>query len=211
MSASERLLEAAEALVAEQGPGGLTLREAARRAEVSHAAPGYLFGDLRGLVTRVAVRGLERFAARMEAAEDLDLPPAGRLLAIGEQYVGFARDEPQVFRLMFGHVPDEQDAALAAARERAAGPLQRQLAVVSGADPASGAAGADPPSDVEVRLQLAWATVHGLAVLIIDGPFRRTPEQEEALVTAVLTALGPALVPSGPPLGWTPGATPGPA
>ncbi len=191
VSAADRLLEAAEALVAERGPGGLTLREAARRAEVSHAAPGYLFGDLRGLATRVATRGLDRFAARMEAAEALDLPPAGRLLAIGEQYVGFARDEPQVFRLMFGQDLAEDDAGLVAARQRAGGPLRRGLA--SAAAPSGGAA----PADLDVRAQLAWATVHGLAVLIIDGPFRSTPAQEQGLTTAVLAALGPALAPPG--------------
>lgn len=191
MSAADRLLEAAEALVAERGPGGLTLREAARRAEVSHAAPGYLFGDLRGLVTAVAVRGLGRFAARMEAAEQLDLPPLGRLLAIGEQYVGFARDEPQVFRLMAGHGLDQDDAALARARERSFGPLHRQLAAVTGTE--ASATDLTELTAFTARLQLAWSTVHGLAVLIIDGTFRRSERDEQALVTAVLAALGPSL------------------
>jgi AcrR family transcriptional regulator len=58
----EALVEAAEALIREQGLEAFTLRECARRAGVSHAAPAHHFGDARGLLTACAAAGMERLA-----------------------------------------------------------------------------------------------------------------------------------------------------
>lgn len=187
MSASDDLMSAALELVTERGPAGFTLREAARRAGVSHATPGYLFGDLSGLLTQVALQGTRRFTAEMEAAQDHGATPIERLSAIGNAYVGFARSEPHVFRLIVGdEYVDSADPELAAARMASEGPLRRAMAETLGTD--------EETPEILARVRLAWATVHGVARLILDGPFRGTPQSEQELAASVIAALKPALV-----------------
>jgi AcrR family transcriptional regulator len=186
VSATERLLEVATELIAEKGPDGFTLREAARRAGVSHATPGFLFGDLRGLVTRVAVGGFTRFAEAMEEAERLDLPVLERLLAVGEAYVAFARREPHVFRLMMSDVNlDHSDPAFEAINGRSYGPLYRQMQLLYGVH-------TDSPEFL-ARVTLAWSTVHGLARLILDGPLRDQFDNDSDLAP-IIEALAPSLL-----------------
>ena len=184
MTASERVLAAANALMAERGPT-FTLREAARRADVSHATPGFLFGDLRGLVTQVAVGGFERFAQAMEEAETLDEAPLVRLLAVGEAYVAFALREPHVFRLMMsGEVIDRNHPALVAINGQAYGPLYRQMQQLHGIT-------VESPAFL-ARLHLAWSVVHGIARLILDGPLSSLQDDPAAL-RAIIAPLAPSL------------------
>jgi AcrR family transcriptional regulator len=182
----DRLLVAAENLVRELGPAGFTLREAARRADISHAAPGYLFGDLRGLRTEIALAGQRRFMAGMEAAERKLGDPLHRLIGIGTAYVEFARTDPQIFRLMVGNVyVDGTRAELVAQRLRSEGPLRRVMGELHGVT------GETP--EVLALVRLAWSTVHGLAHLVIDGPFAGSPAHERRIINDVLTALSPAV------------------
>ena len=60
------LIEAAEALLREDGIESFSLRECARRAGVSHAAPAHHFGDARGLLTACAAAGFNQLADAME-------------------------------------------------------------------------------------------------------------------------------------------------
>src|SRR5271169_7157189 len=64
----EALVEAALALIAEKGPAGFTIAEAARLAGVSPGAPYRHFRDAEALLAEVALRGFERFAAALAAA-----------------------------------------------------------------------------------------------------------------------------------------------
>ena len=76
------LIEAALQVIREDGIRGLTLRETARRAGVSHAAPAYHFKDLSGLLAAVAQKGFEDLYAAMTSAaeaEDADDPLAPRI------------------------------------------------------------------------------------------------------------------------------------
>jgi len=71
------LIGATEALLAERGIEGFTLREAARRAGVSAAAPMHHFGSAAGLLTEVATLGFEELTRYLRERErDGDDPPA---------------------------------------------------------------------------------------------------------------------------------------
>ena len=100
---AEALMEAGEAALNELGAHKLTLRECARRAGVSHAAPTHHFGNRTQFLSALAERGYRRLARVViegRAAvdpEDLD----AQLLATAEAYVGFAQENPELFRLMF--------------------------------------------------------------------------------------------------------------
>ena len=143
------LLAAARRLLERSGPEALSLREAARRAGVSHNAPYRHFRDRDALLAALAAEGFDELAARMKVAGEAAGPR--RLGAIGAAYVRFALESPGLFRLMFGGAVRGRDhPELAASADRAFALLQ-------------GEAGGAPARPIA-----AWATVHGLAHLLLD-------------------------------------------
>src|SRR5277367_6509136 len=94
------LLQAALELTAETGPRGFTLREAARRAGVSHNAPYRHFRDRDALLAAVATEGFDRLTHAM-ARGALKAGPLNRLRRSGLAYVDFALRWPQHFAAMF--------------------------------------------------------------------------------------------------------------
>src|SRR5271156_4886141 len=95
----EALVEAALVLIAEKGPAGFTIAEAARLAGVSPAAPYRHFRDAEALLAEVATRGFDQFRDRLAAA--LDASPASAPSqapeAVGRAYLAFAREEPAYY------------------------------------------------------------------------------------------------------------------
>jgi AcrR family transcriptional regulator len=180
------LIEAAEALIAERGLDRFSLRETARRAGVSPAAPAHHFGDTRGLLTAIAAAGFVELAEALEAA-DASGSREDRMAAQGMAYVRFALGRPARFDLMWRKtLLDGDDPALAAAGDRAFAVLDR---AVRGDDaPLSG------PADPRLAPSIAaWSLVHGFARLAIDGVFgtdEGAPARAaEALLPAVLDYL----------------------
>jgi AcrR family transcriptional regulator len=166
MSSSDlraQVLEASVALIAEQGLGGLSMREVARRAGVSHQAPYHHFADKAAIVAALVERGFERFANRLETAANVGTA-AHRLERVGNAYVAFALDEPVYFRLMFRpELTDlERFPAAGAAGARAFAVLQRLVDEEAG--------GRMRPTTKEAMVSMHWALVHGLATLLLDGP-----------------------------------------
>jgi AcrR family transcriptional regulator len=151
------LAVAAEAIVREQGVHGFSLRECARRAGVAHSAPGHHFGDVTGLLSEVAARGFDRLTGSMRQERGATTGPEA-LKRIGRGYVAFAVRDPAIFELMFhsdrvdGKNPRLQQAGKAAFQE-----------LVDAVAQARGSA------RDEEALRFAWAAVHGLAMLLING------------------------------------------
>ncbi|MFY9511162.1 MAG: TetR family transcriptional regulator, partial [Rubrivivax sp.] len=88
------------AILREQGLEAFTLREAARRAGVSHAAPAHHFGDARGLLSACAAAGFERLADQMLQYAAAAAPDAqARLSASGQAYIDFALQQRALFQL----------------------------------------------------------------------------------------------------------------
>jgi AcrR family transcriptional regulator len=143
------LLHSAGELLEEQGLESLRLREAARRAGVSHNAPYRHFSDRDALLAALAAEGFGMLAGALENR-------AGR--EMGEAYVRFALEHPNRFRLMFsGRLQLDRHPALASAAGAtyegliAAFRAQRDIA------------------DPETAAAAAWSLVHGLANLLLDG------------------------------------------
>ncbi len=96
------LIDASEAVLAERGLEGFSLREVARRSGVSPAAPAHHFGDLQGLLHAVADQGFGELAQALEAGNKRGgIDPVARLREQGVGYVGFALRYPGRFGLMF--------------------------------------------------------------------------------------------------------------
>ena len=153
----DSLLDAAETLLARHGAHGVTMRDAARLAGVSHAAPYHHFPSLDDLLAAVAERGFVQLGdavAQVMAAGDA----RQRLLGVAQTYVACASAHPARFRLMFGPLLATKDdrPALKAAAERAFGFV---LSAASAKD-----------AEHSASLALAgWSLAHGLSHLLIDG------------------------------------------
>jgi AcrR family transcriptional regulator len=160
------LLAAAEAVLAERGVEGFTLRECARRAGVSHAAPAHHFVDVTGLLSALAALGFETLTLSMRQAREGVEEPGARLRAIGRGYVAFARAHPERFRLAFSwHRLNHQDPALQIAGKAAFAELEAAIRLVAKA-PAVPLEG-----ELLARLINAWSVVHGFAHLLLQGQF----------------------------------------
>src|ERR1700727_3563031 len=98
----EALIRAALELIAQKGPAGFTFAEAARFAGVSPAAPYRHFRDRDELMTSVALRGFEQFAAALAKAWDAGRPDAFIALdRLGKAYLQFPRAEPPFYWAIF--------------------------------------------------------------------------------------------------------------
>lgn len=152
------LTSAALSLVAEKGPKGFTLTEAARRAGVSAAAPYRHFADKAELLATVAEQGFADLHAALVAAADGASDPTARVVELGRAYVRWAVAHPDHYRVMFGSEISKADhPALADAADRAFGDLLDAIAgLVDDQDPRAVAAP-------------LWALVHGVASLAIGG------------------------------------------
>jgi AcrR family transcriptional regulator len=147
------ILDAALAAIVEHGAVALSLRELARRAGVSHAAPAHHFGDKAGLLTAVAIEGYELLGVALEDAQS-----TGGFLDVGLAYIDFAITHPAHFEVMYR--PDllhDTDPDLIAARREPARLLYGP------------AGGAFPERDAK-RVGIAgWSFAHGFASLWLAG------------------------------------------
>lgn len=151
----EALLEAARRLIAERGPAGFTLSDAAKLAGVSPAAPYRHFKDREALLKEIAVAGFEALGRRLRAAAEAG--GADGFVAMGRAYLAFAREEPAYYAAMFntghpgggGSADDPGFAALQQAVGRSIG--------------------SSDPRRVKVAATLVFALTHGLASLSAPG------------------------------------------
>ncbi len=162
------LLDGVAEVIREHGPLGLSMREVARRARVSHAAPAHHYGNKRGLLTALAAQGYERLGACIiDQMHTLGARSAAQLLdATGRGYIRFARENQAHFSVMFRvELLDERDPVYLAAADACFGLLMS--AVQQGAR--EGVLGDRDPETVAVS---AWSLVHGFASLWNDGRLR---------------------------------------
>jgi AcrR family transcriptional regulator len=171
----QALITAGLELAREGGPDAVVLREATRRVGVSPNAAYRHFADRRALLTAVAAsaQGLVADSMLARVAEQSPDDPAtaarDRLRAVGEGYLRFAREQPGLFRAAFT-VPDDLSNSGSPAKAGAAGltPFQILSATLDQLESAGVL-----PSDRRAGAELhAWSAVHGLGMLIIDGPLR---------------------------------------
>jgi AcrR family transcriptional regulator len=187
------LLEAGIALARAGGPEAVVLREATRQVGVVPNAAYRHFASRDALLQAVRSAALARLARAMEdelAQRPGRAPAADRaragLRAIGRAYLRFARRETGLFRTAFtvpGNAPGDIDPEQAGAG--GLGPFQ-----LLGAALDQMVAAGELPAERRVGAEyLAWSAVHGLAVLLIDGPLRGLSETEEKAIGERLLAM----------------------
>ena len=158
----EALVSAGRRLLEEKGLRGFTLRECARRASVSHAAPAHHFASIDDLLAEIASRGYRELATAMTAeAERSPGDAATRLVGQSVGYMAFAAANPVLFQLMFSREGNRFQTPALAEASRSAYRLQRAAveAVIPQASP-----------EVKDRMaDFAWASVHGFITLVLEG------------------------------------------
>jgi AcrR family transcriptional regulator len=187
------LLAAVESAVADGGVSGVSLRDVARRAGVSHSAPAHHFGSKAGLLTAFATAGYQLLVESVikEVAESEAGDGAAELAAIGRGYVRFAVGHPAHFEVMFRlDALDPSNAQFVAASEAAYGLLTATIERCR----AAGRLHGRPPEVVAVS---AWSLVHGLSALWISGrlPERVAEHDPQRLAAAVSDLFTQAVLP----------------
>ncbi len=172
-----QLISAGVELVAERGVDGFSMRELARRAGVSHAAPYHHFPTRAALVRAVVADSYGLLANALRDATDGLGDPLDAIRAMGVAYVDFAITNPARYRLMFRselagssadpHVSAEEVGADAFAVLIGAFELADQHGLLAERTTAASAAIA------------AWASVHGVASLILEGALGLPASQRE--------------------------------
>jgi len=184
----ETLLGVAGEILAERGVEGFTMRECARRADVSHAAPAHHFGDVNGLLSELAASSFEELDALMTRYRR-EGPADGyhQFVATGLAYVDYALEHRARFQLMFrSNLLDFGNDRLASAGARTYAQLVDTLAALPAPD-------GDAALPLDERVALAWSIVHGVAVLMLDNElfaqrFGRAPKRTHDAVSRMLLA-----------------------
>ncbi|MDL9999154.1 TetR/AcrR family transcriptional regulator [Variovorax sp. J22P240] len=180
------LLEAGVELARAGGPDAVVLREATRRAGVVPNAAYRHFASRQALLQAVRAAALSAVALAMEAElsalrstrKPADFARAS-VRAVGTGYLRFAQAETGLFRTAFATAVDVGD-ALAETKSGQSGLNPFEL--LGAALDRLVDAGVMPPERRPGAEFLAWSAVHGLALLVIDGPLRGMPrEQTDAL------------------------------
>lgn len=162
-SLRDALIRATDQILLEKGAEGFALREAARRAGVSPAAPSHHFGSAAGLLSEVAVLGFDGLTASLRGARHAE-SARDQLRDQIIAYVRFAVANPGRFQVMFRKERlDVTYQGLKDAAERAFTELVASVARYMGTD------SADP--DVMARAAGYWSLAHGFAHLTLDGKF----------------------------------------
>jgi AcrR family transcriptional regulator len=175
----QALVDEAVRTIRRDGVDSLTLRSVGERLRVSRTALYRHFSDKTALLAAVATEGFREFHQALAASWN----DAGRGLdgfaAMGRAYVAFALANRAHYRVMFGGFVDKVscDPALAAEAGTA---FQVLLGAVTELQQQGVARAGDPL----LLARFAWATVHGVAMLAIDGQLQEGAAEELAAFAA---------------------------
>ncbi len=167
------MIAAALEMLQERPADEIGLREVARRIGVSSAAPYRHFDSRESLISAAAVHGFGKLERRLQ--QTIERHGADALAELGQAYVGFALENPNLFGLMLRGDRDGSNDPVRAAGQAAFDLLATTVARLTGAPCREDAVG-------------AWALVHGLSILMAErqlAPDLLEAERLGALVRSV--------------------------
>ncbi len=165
----DRIVAAAERILAKDGLPGLTLRALATEMNCSQMLPYRYFRDKEGIIAAVRTRAFTRFSEALEAPSPVPADPEDFSARVGDAYVEFAFAHPQLYRLMFDLAPVERgrypelDMAVERARRTMTEHIKQNIRQGTLA------------GDAEIIGRLYWAGLHGLIVLQLSGQLGTEP------------------------------------
>lgn len=180
----QALVEAGRFLLTRDGNTDFSLREAARLAGVTVNASYRHFADKNALIAAISAVGFRELGDRLLAGAARGNSNETRMLEAAHEYVDFARDHPALFRLMFGrfgvrgHGPE-----LDAATEHANSVLRLGVSTLLGPEATA--------AEIDIAVLKAWAVVHGISHLVIDGQIDANAPNYRELVRTLLQGYRP--------------------
>jgi len=170
-------------LLAEGDESTVSLRAVARRAGVSPNAPYRHYPDKDALLAAMATQGFHDLRDALVKA-DAQAVPEDRFVKMAQAYVGFGVQNPALFGLMFGHPCSRNHPETSAAAAETMTVLAERVATIVPADRR------------DAFLTGAWALVHGLAALVMDG--KLPAEDRQALDATVRSVVETMLATQAP-------------
>jgi AcrR family transcriptional regulator len=159
------IVDTALGMLAENNGWHFTMREVARRAEVSHAAPYKHFPDKSSLLAELALIGFDLLRANLKMAlKSAGMQPVDRFFVAGKTYIQFGLTNPSLYKLMFSA---EANAGSSQVHldERAMSALGVLLEVLESGQNQK----VFKRRSLNDQTAACWAQVHGLTMLSIDG------------------------------------------
>jgi len=178
----QTVIDTAMDMLAENDDWQFTLREIARRAGVSHAAPYKHFPDKAALLAEIALIGFDRLREALLGAGSASTENLSSVFdARGHAYIEFGRQNPALYRLMFG--PELGKTANVHLNERALGAFDTLIDLLERAQ----SAGLVRKRPVRGQATAVWAQLHGLTMLMLDGMLRPEKVGANAIDAALAT------------------------
>jgi AcrR family transcriptional regulator len=157
-------------ILSKEGLGGLSLRRVAKKAGVSHTAPYAHFADKQALIAAISTEGYHQLYVQLTAAVETNhVNPQNMLVEVGWAYVQFALKDPELFKVMFSGVI-EQEKDYPDFREISQKNFQLLLGIIKTYQE-TGLLAPEPVDLVAVRL---WSVVHGFIMLLLEGQISHT-------------------------------------
>jgi AcrR family transcriptional regulator len=189
------LVAATVSLLETRGLAQLSLREVAREAGVSHAAPAHHFGDKSGLLTAVAIEGYKLLEEALLASQTPEgRSPEQRLLDAGYAYIQFALSRTAYFEVMFRPaLTNSEDPEYISSSQAARNILEvcvRDLLLEQ--HPLK----KYPEQQIQAIVIALWSQVHGFANLWLAGNLGDITDtvRRDMVVLEVLSSLTPKAV-----------------
>jgi AcrR family transcriptional regulator len=157
-----RILEEAERIVTASGHSALNMRSLARKAGVTATAIYHYFANKEELVLQLKLRAARKLNERIRRI-DAALPPQERIHRLGREYIGFAEEHPNLYRLLF-----ETPIGSAGPTEAEQSLLYFTYHVARQALEKLHAAGRYP-MDPRYGAMMGWTMLHGFSSLLLSG------------------------------------------
>ncbi len=177
------IIDTALDMLQEQKGWQFTLREIARRADVSHSAPYRHFPDKTALLHELALIGFDRLREALVAALDPAADAPACLQALGYAHLGFGAENPDLYRLMFNADAGEPSDIHLDARTQA--PFRLVIDVLERGQ----REGTIRSRSALGQATACWAHLHGLTMLAIDGRLVPAKVGDHAIEDALTTLL----------------------
>lgn len=179
-----KLIDIAEARIAEDGMSAIKARDLATRADCAVGAIYNVFGDLNDIIIAVNGRTFQRIGAAV--AKSLEGregdAPTDRLIAMSLAYLDFAATNPKTWRTLFDirmstemAVPDWYMSELGRLFGYIAGPVSECFPNMT-------------QDEVNLMTRALFSSVHGIVLLGLENRISGVPGDElERMIALVLT------------------------
>ena len=170
-------------MVTESGIEGLSLRKLAERIGVSRTAAYHHFTDKNDLMCAIAEQGFEQWHQRAsEIFSDSTRSNEDKYRQFVHAYIAFATNNPSLYELMFGRIIWKENNSTQTLKDMAYASFNYQVEMTK----LWQEQGIIVQNENTLRLaQVNWATLHGIARLVIDGIYAQPSQIDEMCECAV--------------------------